>query len=159
MKVICAWCGTLIREGDDSLVSHGMCASCRHNPEMLHGKPLENFADAFPFPVVITDGSIRPVAINRSAYENLTNHQKITDYSTMGIMVECRHSREPGGCGKTVHCTGCVLRDTIAKTNETGEPFTDVPAKLNSAAEEVFYYVSTRKVDNHVLVKMVKAEK
>ena len=29
MKLVCAWCGVTIREGDDKAdVSHGICASC-----------------------------------------------------------------------------------------------------------------------------------
>jgi hypothetical protein len=31
MRVVCAWCGRTIREGDDPMskvVSHGICASC-----------------------------------------------------------------------------------------------------------------------------------
>lgn len=74
----------------------------------------------------------------------------------MGAIVECRNSGEPEECGRAVHCTGCVLRSTISKTNETGEAFVDVPAKLSTDAEDVFYYISTRKVDGHVVVKMSK---
>lgn len=29
MKVICAWCKTVIKEGDDEKVSHGICPECR----------------------------------------------------------------------------------------------------------------------------------
>lgn len=40
MKLICAWCGTLIREtpGNPELVSHGICKACKEK-EMAKSKP------------------------------------------------------------------------------------------------------------------------
>ena len=28
MRVICAWCGKVIKKGDGDVVSHGICAAC-----------------------------------------------------------------------------------------------------------------------------------
>jgi hypothetical protein len=34
MKVICAWCGLLIRDGDPKLpISHGLCVNCKDKLE------------------------------------------------------------------------------------------------------------------------------
>lgn len=29
MKVVCAWCGKVLRAGDDKRVSHGICSVCK----------------------------------------------------------------------------------------------------------------------------------
>lgn len=43
MKVICAWCGFLIKPGEQDLISHGLCLGCydRHFKTRLNGfRPL-----------------------------------------------------------------------------------------------------------------------
>jgi DNA-directed RNA polymerase subunit RPC12/RpoP len=42
-KVICSWCGTTIREGDESDgVSHGICAECRKRVFEQHHEETED---------------------------------------------------------------------------------------------------------------------
>ena len=125
---------------------------------MLQGKSLAEFANSFAFPVIVLNSSLLPVVVNRPAFEKLLHTGEVA-LDTLGAIVECQHSKKPGGCGRAVHCTGCVLRSTVTQTNDTGEAFTDVPAKLTSSAEDVFYLVSTRKVEGHVLVKLEKPKK
>ena len=46
MKVICAWCGFLIRPGEHDLISHGLCLGCydQHFKARLNGfQPLPAF--------------------------------------------------------------------------------------------------------------------
>ena len=36
LKVICAWCGRVLRDGSDDSVSHGICPACRAAATPLH---------------------------------------------------------------------------------------------------------------------------
>lgn len=74
--------------------------------------------------------------------------------STLGEVVECENSRLPGGCGKTVHCSGCVLRRTVTDTYNTGRQSSMVPAKLTTERGDVSYMVSAMKVGDCVVVKL-----
>ncbi|MDT8070726.1 MAG: hypothetical protein ROO76_21405 [Terriglobia bacterium] len=102
--------------------------------------------------------SLQPIAVNKTAAAVSPAAREIKPDTTLGNVVECRHSREQAGCGKTVHCSGCVLRKTMETTNETGDPAFMVPATISTENEEVTLYVSTIKADGRIFVKLDKVE-
>lgn len=156
MKTLCAWCGLVIREGSLP-VSHGICLSCRDRFFKGAGVPLQAFIDRFDFPVLVLGSSLQPVAINKPGAEVSHRFAEIQPSETLGNIVECEHSRLPEGCGRTVHCSGCVLRKTIEGTNNTGDPVSMVPATISTDSSEVRLYISTLKVDGRVFVKLERA--
>jgi hypothetical protein len=158
MKTLCAWCGSLIREGSPP-VSHGICVPCRDHFFKQAGVPLQNFIDGFSFPILVVNHSLEPVAINKSGAETQHLIAGIIPATTLGNIVECEHSRLPQRCGKTVHCSGCVLRRTLEHTHESGDPAFMVPATISTDSSEVTLYVSTLKADDRVFVKLEKVER
>ena len=157
MKTVCAWCGELIRSGSPP-VSHGICAPCRQQFFREEGVPLQAFIDSFSFPVLVLGNSLQPVAVNKSEAANSFLNSQIAPNTTIGNVVECEHSREPEGCGRTIHCSGCVLRKTVEQTHRTGDPAFMVPATISTDASEVQVYVSTLKADGRIFVKLDKLE-
>ena len=157
MKTVCAWCDSLIREGSPP-VSHGICAPCRNRFFRDKGVPLQSFIDSFPFPVLVMGSSLQPIAINKPGAEATHRPAEIHCDETIGNVFECEHSRLPEGCGRTVHCSGCVLRRTLEHTNESGEPSFNVPATISTDTQDAAFYVSTLKADGRIFVKLDKAE-
>jgi hypothetical protein len=157
MKTVCAWCDAIIREGSLP-VSHGICISCREHFFRDAGVPLQTFIDSFPFPVLVLGSSLQPVAVNKSGAADSPAAAHLTPATTLGNVVECEHSHHQEGCGKTVHCSGCVLRRTVEQTNQSGDPAFLVPATISTESDDIRLYVSTLKVDGRVFVKLDKVE-
>ena len=153
MKTVCAWCTAVIEEGEGPQVSHGLCQPCRMSMAVRDQVSLQRFLNAFDFPVIVLNESLKPVAVNRSGSSLC---KQVEADSTIGGVIECAHSRLPGGCGNTVHCSGCVIRNTLNETTKTGRAFSRVPARLTTT-EEVSLLVSTIKTDmSAVLLKLEK---
>lgn len=157
MKTLCAWCGSVLHEGSPP-VSHGICLTCRQLFFQPEGVSVQSFINTFSFPVIVVNSSFDPVAINRSAAQSSHLSIQLSPDTSVGNLLECKHSRLPEGCGKTVHCSGCVLRRTLEETYTTGHPAVLVPASINTNSEEVVLYISTVKTENRIFVKIDKAE-
>ena len=75
-----------------------------------------------------------------------------------GAVFECANARLPGGCGRTVHCSGCALRRTVTDTFTTGRSHLRVPAYLrrrrNEGAVTVSLLITTEKVGGVVLLRI-----
>jgi len=70
----------------------------------------------------------------------------------------CTHAGQPGGCGRTVGCSGCVIRNAVRTTYETGEPVDRCPAVLQQGNPEetrpIDLLISTRKAGSIILVRI-----
>jgi hypothetical protein len=76
----------------------------------------------------------------------------------LGDVFECANATLPGGCGRTVHCSGCAIRKAVEQTWETGTPQVRVPATLQArdatALPVVALEISTEKVGEQVLLRI-----
>lgn len=117
-------------------------------------RSLQSFIESIPVPIVILNSSLLPMCSNKAGMESFHLLDVELASSTLGEVVECENSRLPGGCGKTVHCSGCVLRRTVTDTYNTGRQSSMVPAKLTTERGDVSYMVSAMKVGDCVVVKL-----
>jgi len=125
MRIICAWCHKVMKEYESpqSTVSYGIC------PECLRGVSgggteikLRDFLDRLEFPVLLTDKSVVVQGANRIAERTFGRPASRLENVAAGVVIECYHAQAPGECGKTEHCAGCVLRQTIMDTHADGRP-------------------------------------
>lgn len=156
MKTLCAWCRAIISDGEGP-ISHGICSSCKGSFAFQSGVDLRTFIDSLPFPILVLDNRLNPVCINNSGVAQLGKSAAELEQCSIGEIFECEYSRLPEGCGRTVHCSGCVIRKSITLTNETGQPQNMVPAILTTNDSVVAYYVSTTMADDCVVLKLEKA--
>jgi hypothetical protein len=159
MSVVCAWCGATI--GYDDLVrpvSHGICEKCGRTVHFQEGVPLQEFLDALEAPVLAVDSDVLVKVANRRARTLLKKDDADIVDRRGGDVFACTHARLPGGCGKTVHCSGCTIRRTVMETDQTGRAFLQVPAYLRQgqpgSENEICLYVSTEKVGDVVLLRI-----
>jgi hypothetical protein len=164
MKRVCGWCkaemGVVLDGKDDEIITHGMCDDCAakmlwpHRPEMLE------FLYELAAPVLVVGSTGNVNSANRMAREFLHKEQAEIEGLPGGIVFECIFAKLPEGCGKTIHCDGCTIRNTVMDTFTTGESHHEVPAGLSWGSTdnrvELQFYISTEKVDDVVLLRVDK---
>ena len=138
MKVICAGCGLELGErpaeslGPDS-VSHGVCEPCAIRFLAKTGVPVGEYIESLPLPTVLLTAEVAVNSANSSALSLLGKEPADLQGRPGGEVFECMYAELPEGCGKTVHCSGCTIRNTVMDTWETGDLHLRVPAYLQQS--------------------------
>lgn len=164
MKSVCAWCGIVLADSPDpdDEVSHGICEPCsQFFLSSSDSTKLGSFLNRLPFPVMVVDSDVMVVDGNTAGLELVGKDREDVLGRLGGEVVECANARLPGGCGKTEHCSGCVLRRSASYTYTSGKSVTDEPCSLLRRVGEgertVNFLVSTQKVGHAVLLKLEPA--
>jgi PAS domain-containing protein len=161
MLVVCSYCQKTLRGekgGRSDLVSHGMCAECgAHFERLWSGMKLGEYLDGLPGAVLMVDGDGRVLAANVHAGEVLGLDPAMPRGLLGGEAMACSHSRLPGGCGKTIHCRDCAIRNTVTSVARTGAQVERVPAFLRTDEGRVALEISARPVGGLVEVTVVEA--
>ncbi|MFW5946844.1 MAG: hypothetical protein ACOCUW_00015 [Gemmatimonadota bacterium] len=144
MQRLCAWCGADLGTPAESRLSgavgHGICAACYAELDADAGIPIAELLASMEEPVLLVDAEHTIGMANRAALE-LTDERDATGApdgvlgERPGTVFECENAYLPGGCGRTIHCSGCAIRRAVACTCRTGEPQLDVPATLRVARD------------------------
>ena len=160
MLSVCAWCGEEIGNTvfERELVSHGICDKCKSNMEFQYGGTLEKFLETLAARVLVVDGEGNVLMANKQALSMLEKTPKQVCGLKGGIVFECAYSRLPGGCGNSVHCSGCTIRNTVMGTLKTGVAVNKSPARLHKetagGATSIDMLISTMKSGKFVLLKI-----
>lgn len=157
MARTCGWCGTAIAEGGDPRGS-GLCPACTVRLEPDQKVSVQEIIDPIPAPVLVVDDDIAVSLLNQRGREVLGLGPERARGRRAGELFRCIHDLEPGGCGRTIHCSGCALRRVVTAVCQSGEPQFDVPATLRvgdpDRPEAVAMTVSAFKRGEVVMVKI-----
>ena len=166
MNFVCAWCGnTIDRAGYsqtlDPNTSHGMCPTCSEAlASQERGISLERHIDNIPIPILLVDRNNVVLTMNAKADETLGG-KLATAKQLLGQVFDCVHSRRAEGCGRSIHCSGCAIRRSVAATFDTGEPQILIPATLTTESpdqlSEAVLTITTVKSDGVVLLRIETA--
>ena len=163
MKRMCAWCGrnmgtTPSSSGPETIITHVIYESCaaRFFDEMA--ADLMTFLDRLSEPVVMVDPAGIVKTANRHAHALLQKDlPKIAGRASVDVG-ECVHAKLPEGCGNTVHCRECTIRNTVMDTFQSGRCHLNTPARLNNgtldATNHIDLLISTEKVGDIVLLRI-----
>jgi len=168
MRSVCAWCGAEIRtatgNSDPAIGSHGICVTCADRFFRPRDRTMHGFLNQMDAPTVLVDGDVRVLEANDEALRLLgKTRDDIVGYRG-GDVLECAHALLPGGCGRTVHCAGCEMRQSVTQTFVTGvgvdhkvafirqRPQVDDTARTDRAVT-----ISTEKVGGLVLLRLDQA--
>ncbi len=142
----------------DHEVSHGLCNDCALHFRAQAGLPIADYIEGFEAPVVTIAPNFTISALNRKASELLGKTVADVQGERGGDVFECQYARLPGGCGETIHCSGCTIRNTVTETLRTGKPMRKVPAVLNryseSGTEQIDLLITTEKIGGVVFLKI-----
>lgn len=134
MTRVCAWCGTHLPSDPshdcDGKVTHGICLPCGERFVANTGVPIARFLEQFDAPVVLTDQQGRVVDANALARSLHAVDCVSSEKRSIGEVFECIHARQPSGCMRQVHCSGCVLRQAITGALRHGVSTRDARAVL-----------------------------
>lgn len=122
MKIVCAWCqkdmgSKLSEENSEGLLSHGVCKECFGaliGPKKL---PLKDFLDSIEIPVFVVGLDVTMHYANKHAREFLQKEMPSIEGFWGGDVFECAYAKLREGCGKTIHCVGCTIRNTVTDVN------------------------------------------
>lgn len=165
MKRVCAWCktemeSTLLEGHSDDIITHGICTTCKE--KILGPKKVEltTLLDSLNVPIVVVNAMANAETANKAARKILQKElPEITGF-TGGAVFECAYSTLPEGCGKTIHCSGCAIRNTVMDTFQSGNSHLEIPAQLTKGTsdknQEVILLISTEKVSDVVLLRIDK---
>jgi hypothetical protein len=124
----------------------------------LRGTPLRDFLDQFSGPVLLVSSEGRVVTANRKGLSLLNKTPENVDAKLGGDVFGCRYAALPGGCGKTVHCKACTIRNTIMDTLQSGKSNMRVPAYPDlhriTGDNRVRFLITTERVGQAVLLRI-----
>ncbi|HUJ44789.1 MAG TPA: hypothetical protein VLW52_14410 [Opitutaceae bacterium] len=159
MTTICAWCQRLLPPAPPSADGQspaGLCPDCARRLHDEQPVALADLVNEFRVPVLAVDDDVVVLAVNEAARVNFNLTTVATTGRRYGDIIECVHAREPGGCGRTVHCPGCTMRRTVVDTAADGNPRHHVLAlqsiRTPHGVKLISYRISTQAVGKTVLV-------
>jgi hypothetical protein len=142
--------------------SHGICRNCLDEYMAGTDKTMDDFLDSVPAPVFVVDGSGRVVTANTLAQETVSKDLAQIKGRLGGEVFRCHYASLPGGCGETLHCQSCVIRNTVMMTFETGKPCIRVPACQDldtiEGPRRIRFLISTEKAGDAVLLLIDDAQ-
>jgi hypothetical protein len=120
--------------------------------------PLQEFIDSIHVPVVLVDSKVMIIGANTAAASYFHTKLSIIEGVKPGDVFECEYAALPEGCGRTIHCNGCVIRRTVKETWLTGESRVNVTACLNRKTHGASFQeklsITTVKAGDAVLLKI-----
>jgi PAS domain-containing protein len=138
---------------EDTSLTHSMCPTCyEHYNRMWEGLSLGEYLDDFEQPVIIVEGEGRVVAANQAMADMLGKSDREMYGFLGGEAMECDYARLPEGCGRTVHCKTCTIRNVVDKVRETGKSLVRQPAFLNRRDGRLDLIISAYKINSVVRV-------
>ena len=156
MKVICSYCRKKLEDKepfDIDVVSHGMCEDCMdHFSRQWDGQSMGEYLDRFECPVLVVDNACRILAANQEMADMIGRTEREAYGLLGGEAVECVYSRLEEGCGNSIHCRTCTVRNTVLHTIETGESLHRVECYIDLDQGRTPFLVSTVKLDKSVQV-------
>lgn len=158
MRHICAFCKKELAppDGDDEKVSHGICTPCYNHAKASLGVDLKEFLNMLDYPVLLVDNDVRVLSSNIKAAQFTEKSQEVMTGQYGGEVFECEHAKLPEGCGKTVHCSACVIRNSVNEAYQTGAYIERRPATLHQGipghSDSVDLLITARKAGDVVLL-------
>ena len=120
MERFCSFCACYLGVKEpvsDTRRTHGICPDCLEHVLRQQGEQsFDAYLDQFDAPVLIIDGQGRVAAANGAALELLNKPYQRVQGMLGGEAMECAWARLPGGCGQTIHCASCTIRNLVMET-------------------------------------------
>ncbi|HUL54055.1 MAG TPA: hypothetical protein VLT83_11660 [Opitutaceae bacterium] len=159
MTTLCAWCQRPLLPAPasaDGAGPAGLCPDCARRLQDERPIALADLVNEFAVPVLAVTDDVVVLAANDAARANFNLTAVEMTGRRGGDIIECVHARQPGGCGRTVHCPGCTLRQTVVATAADGKPRRRVRAVQSVATAQGVklrtFRLSTQAIGGTVLV-------
>jgi len=131
MNQTCIWCSQEISPETNGATGGStnagtVCGCCSEHFTLPPQGPFQQHLDSLPVPVLVIDlyagAYMITTAVNRKAADWIAKGPREIIQHLCGNVIECAYARLPEGCGGTVTCRSCAIKQAVSKTRETGEP-------------------------------------
>lgn len=159
----CAWCDKDLVPSEDiprqKIVTHGICKECLNKVLCQEvARPLTEYLNYLSVPILLVDSNVEVKHTNLAASKLLGKQISEINGQLGGKVIECKHSREPGGCGKTIHCEACEIRNAVTHTFKTGESKEKIPCYreiiTSEGIKKIRLMISTEKENDVVFLRV-----
>ncbi len=164
IRRVCAWCSMDMGQVDGQAphrypVTHGICDDCSHILSNFKDVSLDQLISKLDGPVMVVDEiSGEVVAANADAAATFGKSAGDMVGQRGGNVMECIHSTEPEGCGRTVHCSGCSIRRLVSDTTASGLGVDRTPTYQYRVTPrgilKQHYLISTEKIEDLILLRI-----
>jgi len=162
MRRVCAWCNKELMakeeyasEGD---ISHGICSQCAIKVTSFEPRTAKQLLNYVQEPVFVIDSDGIVKSANQVGLEMLGKDMAEIENELGGDAFECSYASVEGGCGNTVHCKTCAIRNIVMGTLSTGQGYKNVPAfqsiNTSDGTKILRFYISTEKVEECILLRI-----
>jgi len=127
IRQVCSHCGVAL-DGDRRPprncrdISHGICRACMEVFLESSRETLDDLLDEIEVPVFVVDDEGLVRGANLRAQTMIGKKLDHIDGRLGGEVIGCAFADEPEGCGRTVHCRTCTIRNSVEHTHATGRP-------------------------------------
>lgn len=144
------------------MVTHGICTTCAGILMPDIPISLQNYLDELSVPVLVVDSDGFGSIANKEAQKLIGKPLEKFTQRRGGDLFNCVHAQSPDGCGRTIHCSACIVRQSVTLTYQTGEPQVMIPATLKQGDPDspaaVSLTITTVKRGDLVLLMIHKVE-
>ncbi len=118
---------------------------------------MGEYLDTFQYPVLLVNDEGRVLASNQKMADFLGKSDREMFGILGGAVMECIYARLPEGCGQTIHCEACGIRNTVTRTFESGEPTIRARVYLDREEGRTHFLISTCKRSEAVQIVIEEA--
>jgi len=158
--ITCSYCRQVYGEKEpleNSAVSHGICPVCwdYHMPQIMELN-LSEHLDQYESPIIMVEEEGRVIGLNMAMVLFLGTTREQSLGLLGGELMECRYARLSEGCGNTIHCSTCAIRQTVNNARESKADLLGVPAWLDRDALRIHFLISAYRRKEFVKVVVDK---
>jgi len=139
-------------------VTPDLCPQCVDYLELREVADVCDYLENLPAPILVLDGDNAVRGANSEARKAVSLDLPEITKLRGGDVFECAHAQLPGGCGRTVHCSGCTIRKAIIETLRSGEPKSKISVEVvqrkDGQDRRVPFQISTQRLANCVLLQI-----
>lgn len=143
----------------DGDITHGICSLCmiKVTSDVVPRSAAE-ILDFVQEPVFLIDSEGVVKAANESGRGLVGKEIEHIADKLGGDVFECSYANEEGGCGKSIHCRTCAIRNIVMDTLSSDRGHLKVPAFQNIMTDKgpqiMKFSVSTEKVGESILLRI-----
>lgn len=163
MKVICSYCREHFEDKeplDDLRPTHSICDHCfDYYSKQWDGLSLDDYLSQFNFPVLAVNDEGRVIGLNTPMQKALGKTKEDCQGLLGGEVMECQFARLKDGCGQTIHCEACTIRNAVTETFQTQKPLKSIPVLLDQGPKKLRMTISTTYIDGYVTLAIEKTSR
>jgi PAS domain-containing protein len=167
MKKTCSLCKKKLKTRNSHAsignITHFLCTFCALEITKETPRTVGQILNLINEPIFLIDNNGAVQGANESASEMLNKKLPDIEGQMGGDAFECAYAKQEDGCGKSIHCKTCAIRNIVMETLASGHGFDKVPAFQSIITADgsaiMKFIITTEKVGDQVLLRIDNSRK